>query len=105
MGPPLYRPGGGVNGEVAAAMCRRHYDRVLSTKGKVGFAWHLANANIDGFCSLKAIVDAGIVPSLASGATLSDETFERKYGFPRSLRFKRAELRRPTAIDWYRGVY
>ena len=93
------------NGEVAAAMCRRHYDRVLSTKGKVGFAWHLVNANIDGFCSLKAIVDAGVVPSLASGVTLSDETFERKYGFPRSLRFKRAELRRPTAIDWYRGVY
>ena len=93
------------NGDVAAAMCRRHYDRVMSTKGRVGFAWDLVNANIDGFDSLKTIFDAGVVPLLASGATLPDETFERNYGFPRSLRFKRAELRRPTAIDWYRDVY
>ena len=93
------------NGDVAAAMCRRHYDRVMSTKGRVGFAWDLVSANIDGFDSLKTIFDAGVVPSLASGAALPDETFERNYGFPRSLRFKRAELRRPTAIDWYRDVY
>ena len=93
------------NGDVAAAMCRRHYDRVMSTKGRVGFAWDLVSANIDGFDSLKTIFDAGVVPSLASGAALPDETFERHYGFPRSLRFKRAELRRPTAIDWFRDVY
>jgi hypothetical protein len=94
------------NGEVAAAMCRRHYDRVLSTKYKgVGFAWDLVSANIDGFDSLKTVFDAGIVPSLASGAALPDDTFERNYGFPRSLRFKRAEVRRPTKIDWYRDVY
>ena len=93
------------NGDVAAAMCRRHYDRVMSIKGRVGFAWDLVNANMDGFDSLKTIFDAGVVPSLASGATLPDETFERNYGFPQSLRFKRAELRRPTSIDWYRDVY
>ena len=28
------------NGEVAASMCRRHYERMLSMKGcRVGFAW------------------------------------------------------------------
>jgi hypothetical protein len=93
------------NGEVAAAMCRRHYDRVLSSKGRVGFAWDLMNANVDGFYSLKTIFDAGVVPSLESAAKLPDDTFERTYGFPRCLQFKRAELRIPTTIDWYREVY
>ena len=94
------------NGEVAASMCRRHYDRMLSTKGcRVGFAWDLVNANIDGFDSLKSIFDAGVVPSIASSAGLADNVFEQKYGFPRLLRFNRAKLRRPTEINWFRDVY
>jgi hypothetical protein len=95
------------NGEVAASMCRRHYDRMFSMKGcPVGFAWDLRNANVDGFDSLKSIFDAGAIPSIASSsAGLADNMFEQKYGFPRLLRFNRANLRRPTEIDWFRDVY
>ena len=95
------------NGEVAASMCRRHYERMLSMKGcRVGFAWDLVNANVDGFDSLKAIFDAGVIPSISSSsAGLADNMFEQKYGFPRLLRFNRANLRRPTEIDWFRDVY
>ena len=95
------------NGEVAASMCRRHYERMLSMKGsRVGFAWALVNANRDGFDSLIAIFDAGVIPSMSSSsAGLADNMFEQKYGFPRLLRFNRAHLRRPTEIDWFRNVY
>ena len=94
------------NGEVAASMCRRHYDRISSTKGcPVGFAWDLVNANVDGFDSLKGIFDAGVIPSIASSAGLADTVFEQKYGFPRLLRFNRANLRRATEIDWFHDVY
>jgi hypothetical protein len=94
------------NGEVAAAMCRRHCARVMYTKGKgAGFAWELINANTDGFDSLKVIFDAGVVFLVDTTTTLPDDIFERNYGLPRSLRFKRAEIRCPTAIDWYRDVY
>ena len=94
------------NGEVTASMCRRYYDRVLSMKGcRVGFAWDFVNANIDGFDSLKAIFDAGLIPSMSSSAGLADNIFEQKYGFPRLLRFSRAKLRRPTTIDWFHDVY
>ena len=95
------------NGEVAASMCRRHYDRMFSMKNcPVGFAWDLRNANVDGFDSLKNIFDAGAIPSISSSAAgLADNMFEQKYGFPRLLRFYRANLRRPTEIDWFRNVY
>ena len=94
------------NGEVAAAMCRRHCARVMYTKGKgAGFAWELINTNTDGFDSLKVIFDAGVVFLVDTTTTLPDDIFERNYGLPRSLRFKRAEIRCPTAIDWYRDVY
>ena len=95
------------NGEVAASMCRRHYDRMLWMKGcPVGFAWDLRNANAEGFDSLKSIFDAGAVPAISSSsAGLAENTFEQKYGFPRLLRFNRAKLRRPTKIDWFRDVY
>ena len=89
------------NGEVAASMCRRHYDRGCP----VGFAWDLVNANMDGFETLKGIFDAGVIPAIASSAGLSDTVFEQKYGFPRMLRFNRANVRRATEIDWFRDVY
>ena len=96
------------NGEVAASMCRRHYKRMLSMKGcRVGFAWDLVNANVDGFDSLKAIFDAGVIPSISSSSSagLPDNIFEQKYGFPRLLRFNQANLRKPTEIDWFGNVY
>ena len=94
------------NGEIAASMCRRHYDRMFSMKRcPVGFAWDLRNANVDGFDSLKTIFDAGAIPSMSSSAGLADNMFEQKYGFPRLLRFKPATLRRPTKIDWFLNMY
>ena len=96
------------NGEVAASMCRRHYERMLSMKGsRVGFAWDLVNANVDSFDSLKAIFDAGVIPSISSSSSagLPDNIFEQKYGFSRLLRFNRANLRKPTEIDWFCDVY
>ena len=93
------------NGEVTASVCRRHYDKMMGMKGRVGFVWELVNANMDNFDSLNNIFDAGSVPVLASAIMLSDKAFERNYGFPRMLRFERAELRSPTTIDWYSDVY
>ena len=94
------------NGWGAADMCRRHYDRAMCTKGNgVGFAWELVNANIHGFDALKATFDAGVIPSLGPASTLADNIFERNYGFPRLLRFKRVELRRSATIDLYHDVY
>ena len=88
-------------------MCRRHYDRMFSMKNcPVGFAWDLRDLNVDSFDSLKTIFDAGAIPSISSSAAgLADNMFEQKYGFPRLLRFYRANLRRPTEIDWFRNVY
>ena len=95
------------NGEVAASMCRRHYDRMLTMKGcPVGFAWDFRNANVDGFDSLKSIFDAGAIPSIAVSSTgLTDNMFEQTYGFPRLLSFSRAKVRTPTQYDWFSDVY
>ena len=94
------------NGEVAASVCRRHYNRILSTHTcRVGFVWDLVNANVDGFDSLKSILDAGVVPSIPYTTGLTDNVFERKYGFPRFLNFNYGKLRRPTKIDWFHDVY
>ena len=58
-----------------------------------------------GFESLKGIFYSGVIPAIASSAGLADTAFEQKYGFPRMLRFNRANVRRATEIDWFRDVY
>ncbi len=90
------------NGEVAAAVCRRHYDRALSSNQRVCFVWDLVSARAP-FERLSGILDASKIPGLA--AKPGGRAFQKKHGLPKLLEFVAATPRRPSEIDWFRGVY
>ena len=91
------------NGAVAAAACRRHYDRALSSNRRVRFVWDLVSAGAR-FESLACIIDASKVPTLAA-VSGDDRAFQRRYGLPKLLEFTAASPREPSEIDWFHGVY
>ena len=90
------------NGQVAADMCRIHWDRAIATKGRLAFVWDLVDSAKADFDALPSISDASKVPTLK---TLNDNEFERIYGLPKKLQCKELPRRLPIESDWLSSVY
>ena len=90
------------NGQVAADMCRIHWDRAIATKGRLAFVWDLVDSAKADFDALPSIWDASKVPTLK---TLNDNEFERIYGLPKKLQCKEMPRRLPIESDWLSPVY
>ena len=90
------------NGQVANDMCRIHWDRAITTKGRLAFVWDFVDSSKADFDALSTIWDATKVPTLK---TLNDEEFERIYGLPKKLECKEIPPRQSIESDWLSTVY
>ena len=90
------------NGEVSAATCLRHYHRSLTCKRKIQFVWDLAACHAE-FDSLAGILDATTIPGILD----MQGRWVTECGVPKLLSeaIVAAVPRRPTEIDWFRGIY
>ena len=90
------------NGQVAADMCRIHWDRAITAKGRLAFVWDLVDSAKANFDALPSIWDASKVPTLK---TLNDNEFERIYGLPKKLQCEELPRRLQIESDWLSSVY